>query len=404
MKIQLYSDCDFFAGCENMMAVLMNNRDKFNGADLSFHYRRSRYYESGLRERFVDQSCAKPLHLFNFSGYCIGESSFFKCNLRRATYVVRFFILPIIFLQNIIYLYFHFRKTRPDILLLNNGGFPGALSTRLASIIAKRMGVKKVYMIVNNSAVPYESIIRRLSKWLDKLVVGHVDYFITGSELSGFALENFLGIKRCNRGVIFNCIEEKRFVSFMERMPPNKKLVFANIALLEKRKGQIILLKSIRRLIDRRSDVANEIHFYIEGVGPEKRNLEEYVLHNNLNHIVTLLGRSSSIAEVYRSCDVFILPSISNEDLPNVISEALLFSRPVIASNIAGIPSQVKDEYNGYLVAPGSIEELACSIEKCIDNRDSLARMGEKSRSLFDRFFSVDSGIEKYKELFMRGM
>ena len=59
-KVILYSDCAFFAGCENMMTVLMNSDDFRNKYSPTFYYRKSRSYEHGLKKRIDYPILAKP--------------------------------------------------------------------------------------------------------------------------------------------------------------------------------------------------------------------------------------------------------------------------------------------------------------------------------------------------------
>lgn len=400
IRIQLYSDCDFFAGCENMISVILNNKDRFSDAEIDFFYRYSAVYKQGLQARLNSFDSAHPLKLINISGFFHGKNDVLRKNIRRLMYIVRFFLLPIIIIQNSVVLYYHFKTNTPDILFLNNGGYPGALSTRIAAVIAKIVGVKKIYMMVNNTAIPYTSLFRRIGYKFDQKVKDSVDFFITGSQKAGLALETVLGIKSEKRHVFYNCIESKRFAHLLDQKNENTKLIFANIALLEKRKGHIVLLKAIVELIRRRPDLQNSFHVNIDGEGREREALHAFVKVNSLDDVVTFLGSTSNIGLVYKNCDVFVLPSISNEDLPNVISEALLFAKPVIASNLAGISHQVFDGENGYLVAPGSVEQLSDAMERCIDNFQNLGQMGAKSREIFYKHFSVDAALANYIKIF----
>ena len=400
-RVLLYSDCDFFAGCENMMAVIMNSRENFGDLNIEFAYRHSQLYQNGLKSRIDSLEGFYPLNLINFSGYFIGKNDFARKNMRRFIHILRFLLIPIIFIQNALVLYFFVKQKKIDVLFLNNGGYPGALSTRILALVGKLIGVKKIYMVVNNTALPYESILRRLSFFFDRMVTKSVDIFITGSENAGKALQKVLSVNRDRRIVIYNCIETSRFQSYLaSKKKSNDKLIFTNIGLLEKRKGQIVLLNAIDSLITRRPELRTRFHINIEGEGREYHLLNDFIVNNHLEDLVTLLGNSRDIGEVYSLCDVFVLPSISNEDLPNVISEAMLFSKPIIASDLAGIPHQVIDGENGYLVSPGNIVELERAIEKCLDNRGLLEAMGKRSKEIFLEKFSVETALINYKKLF----
>jgi teichuronic acid biosynthesis glycosyltransferase TuaC len=69
---------------------------------------------------------------------------------------------------------------------------------------------------------------------------------------------------------------------------------------------------------------------------------------------------STEVADWLGACDLLCLPSHS-EGCPNVVVEALNSGRPVIATNVGGIPELV-DRDSGILVSPGSTSELGCAI------------------------------------------
>ena len=55
---------------------------------------------------------------------------------------------------------------------------------------------------------------------------------------------------------------------------------------------------------------------------------------------------------------MFSLASLS-EGRPTVINEAMISGCAIIASNIDGIPEQVTDGYNGFIVEPANPKQLA---------------------------------------------
>ena len=74
------------------------------------------------------------------------------------------------------------------------------------------------------------------------------------------------------------------------------------------------------------------------------------------------------IASYYRDADVFCLPSFA-EGLPVVLMEAMATGRPVVATRITGIPELVEDGVSGFLVAPGSVEQLVGALERLAASR-----------------------------------
>ena len=74
--------------------------------------------------------------------------------------------------------------------------------------------------------------------------------------------------------------------------------------------------------------------------------------------------------------DVYLLPSYI-EGVPISILEAESYSKPVISTNVGGIPSIVKNQETGLFVTPGNISEIYRAIKTMIDNEILRYRYGE---------------------------
>jgi len=97
--------------------------------------------------------------------------------------------------------------------------------------------------------------------------------------------------------------------------------------------------------------------------------------------------------EVYRSADVFTLPSASSEAFGNVLVEAMATNLPVVATNDP-IRHEIVGEA-GILIDPENTEEYAAALQKALE-----INWGEKSRKQAEKF-SWDKIALKYEELFL---
>lgn len=82
----------------------------------------------------------------------------------------------------------------------------------------------------------------------------------------------------------------------------------------------------------------------------------------------------------FRACDAYILPS-HFEGLPVSILEAMSFGKPVIATNVGGIPSIVKKGYNGWLFDPNTFEQLDDIFDQIFSNNTILTDFGKNSHT-----------------------
>ncbi|CAM3372746.1 glycosyltransferase family 4 protein [Halomonas lysinitropha] len=132
---------------------------------------------------------------------------------------------------------------------------------------------------------------------------------------------------------------------------PGKFLVGHAGALVDRHKGQRVLLKAARRL----AREAPEVHFLFLGDGADAQALrqESADLTN-----VEWLGFKENIADYIAGLDAFAFPS-RNEGLGSVLLDVMQLEVPIIASRVGGIPDIIEHETTGLLFPSGDTDALA---------------------------------------------
>jgi glycosyltransferase involved in cell wall biosynthesis len=96
--------------------------------------------------------------------------------------------------------------------------------------------------------------------------------------------------------------------------------------------------------------------------------------------------------------DLFVLPSL-NEGMGRVLVEAMASGKPVVGSNVGGIPDLIKNGHNGFLVEPGDEIDLSVAIEKVLTDAKMRDEMGRKGKTMA-RNFGVERMVEKIDDLY----
>ena len=406
IKIHYHSECSFFAGCENMLANFFNAEAFRQKHKVSFSYVYSKLYEQGLNRRVHLELPIYTLKFLVLTDY--DKLPKWLPLLIRRVFMAGFRLLsniPLLIYQ--VFVLFHlFKKINPDILHINNGGYPAARSAIAAAIAAKYAGVPKVLMVVNNMAVGYRHYSRWLDYPIDRLVVRCVDVFITGSHVAGAKLQTVLKLpvhqlKTIHNGIILRDLtcsvtQTKQRLGLGEF----KGVIFGVVALLIPRKGHQVLLDAVLKLTTDKKLLGQEFKILIEGSGPLQTALLDFVAINNLSSWVKFVGDEANVVDFMSALDVFILPSVQDEDFPNVISEAMALGKPVIASRLAGIPEQVLDGATGLLTEPRNVEQLAIAILKLIDNVEMRSSMGSAALARFNTHFTSPIALNNYNNLY----
>ena len=103
--------------------------------------------------------------------------------------------------------------------------------------------------------------------------------------------------------------------------------------------------------------------------------------------------------------DLFILPSVRDlagnmDGLPNVLMEALALGKPVVASQLGGVPLVVKDGENGLLCAPGDPGALAEAIVRLLNDPAQRERLGRAARAAVEQDFTWAKVVQRLGRLF----
>jgi glycosyltransferase involved in cell wall biosynthesis len=110
-----------------------------------------------------------------------------------------------------------------------------------------------------------------------------------------------------------------------------------------------------------------------------------------IENLVRFIGfvETRELPSYYASSDVVCFPSIF-EPFGLVPLEAMSMSRPVIATEVGGIPEAVKDGENGILVPPRSPSRLAEALSELALNPSLRYEMGRKGRKIVEERFSIE--------------
>ena len=385
-----------------MLPILINDKSIRKEFEISFAFRGTENYEIGLKGK-IDPGI-EIFKLAIIDPDYLRKTRFFrriKWELLHKA-ISRLSRLPI-FILDIWCITGLLKRIKPDLLHINNGGYPGALSCRAAVFSARIVGIESIVMVVNNIAVDYHSMRRRLQKPVDKFIAGNVSVFVTASKFAGERLVKVLNVDPAKARQNWNGVAVPNFrqvnapkVSGALNFPVASFAV-GMIAHMVPRKGHTVAIESLAHLVSTNSLKQGDVALVLEGTGPLENELRDFVARMNLTDFVFFLGELENPFELIEYIDVMLLTSISNEDLPNVISEAMAFGKPIVASDLSGIPEQVIPGKNGILCSPGDIEAFSQSLNYLRVNPSLRIKYGEKSRDIYQKRFTTGVSAARYK-------
>ncbi len=175
------------------------------------------------------------------------------------------------------------------------------------------------------------------------------------------------------------------------------ELVVLFVGGLEYFKGVDCLIKSIPFL-------KGKVKLLVVGDGPLMDSCKRLVDNLKLSNKVLFAGFAAEeeLVKYYNLSDVFILPSIDrSEAFGIVLIEAMACGKPVISANLPGIRTVIDEKYNGFLVAPGSVPDIAKKIQMLLDSGELRRRFGQNGRRKVLERYNWDEVGKKLNEVYL---
>jgi rhamnosyl/mannosyltransferase len=178
----------------------------------------------------------------------------------------------------------------------------------------------------------------------------------------------------------------------------NKRIILF-VGRLVKYKGIGYLFKAMKTVVPAFKNTC----LLIVGDGPLRNNLEYLSSKMNLESNIVFVGNVNNriLRNIYRIADLFVLPSISNsEGFGIVLIEAMAHAKPVVASNVGGIPHIVKNGFNGLLVTPRDYKELGNRIIDLLSDNVYSQKLGQRGQEYIFKNFSWDQTVKQIIEVY----
>ncbi|MFA6570504.1 MAG: glycosyltransferase family 4 protein [Bacteroidota bacterium] len=145
-----------------------------------------------------------------------------------------------------------------------------------------------------------------------------------------------------------------------------------------------------------------DIKLIVVGKGDNIKNYKKYVQKISLEKNVIFTGfvSSNKLPEYYTGSNVTVLPTNnSSEGFGMVLLEANACGKPIVGTNVGGIPCVIDNYINGLLVPPKNPQALADAITKILTNPSLAKKMGEKGYKKVIKNFTWEKQINKTREL-----
>jgi glycosyltransferase involved in cell wall biosynthesis len=286
-----------------------------------------------------------------------------------------------------------FRRLEPDVLHVNNGGWPGSDLLRLAPLAGRLAGVPARIMTVHSNPWRREG---RLQAVADSMVWRNTGTIVCPSRAVAAGLQERRGMPPSLASRIHYGVDApgggEEASGLRTQLTPNGELLVGMVsARAVPEKGYDVLLEALRA-----TDAA------VRGVlvGRYPRGFGDLVSAAGLNGRLELPGLQRNVGAYYHAFDLLAVPSTAEECMPLVILEAAAAGTPTFGSRLSGIPEAIDDGRTGRIFPPGDGAALARLIDDAATDREGVAGMGAEAHSRWRAQFTLDRMLAEHEALY----
>jgi glycosyltransferase involved in cell wall biosynthesis len=350
-------------------------------------------------------SFARNLEVYNIT---VSKDTFFY-NFRFQLDVCKFLVSKI-------------KKLKPDIIHTHFGHMPDlawrflpssrqtpTIATAHSSITGLKAGVSRSGGNIQecDKAERYVYLLGSILHFVERHYLKTIDKILPVSNWTKRHLSSVFGVPEGKMNVIHNSVDEDLFKPMrskeVERVKHQYKIdSFSHVISFV---GRIYAIKNISRVISFIVPQVLKEHpdsvFVFIGGGNYKRYEKMMPSFNIPKEKCRFMGHKAyaELPKIYAISNVTILPSLF-ENLPTCILEAMSCSKPVVASNVGGIPEAVKHGYNGLLSSPYDMSSFVEHILKIIEDPSLAMMLGRNGRETVLKKFSWKRNIRKIIDIY----
>lgn len=303
---------------------------------------------------------------------------------------------PLIIIHFFIFIYY-INKYDIDILISNNGSYPGGECNRAASLAGIFCGVKKNVMIFHNYPVRSKIIFRIIENVYDSILDKNVVIVSVATSIANELLKirNFKNVP----SIVYSGVHSEIDVC------PKKNINcinILNVGELSDRKNQLFFIDVVNRIILNNKNLT--INATIVGSEGQDIGYRELLVNRinelNLNSVIKIEEFNNNINYYYENASLYI-HTAKVESLPLTILEAMSFGLPVISCDSGDIGFAVRDGINGFVVKNNDINKFLEHINYIFKSEYIYNELANNSKNLQKEYFSLETMTRNYNQLIL---
>lgn len=179
------------------------------------------------------------------------------------------------------------------------------------------------------------------------------------------------------------------------RIEDHQIMTVGSTARVQREKGLDVLIEALPEV---KKGVNKRFQILLAGT-VDHQEIVDRVNELGLSSLVKFVGFQEDVDRFLRQLDIYVFPS-RNEVFPLSTLEAMARGLPIIATNVGGIPEQIIDGKEGFLVDAGDEDSLAEKITELINNDSLREEMGRRAREKVSANFNIKDVAKRLIEIY----
>lgn len=271
------------------------------------------------------------------------------------------------------------------------------------SVIANFFTRAKLVWYMNDlvSEDHFNTKLVKISIWLSNLFADHV---VLNSHASREAWVMYGG-NSLRSSVSFSGVDIDEIDEYLKRCSdiseikkkcsPDGKPLIGIFGRISEWKGQDVFIQTVAKMPNVRGLIVGGAQFGEEDL---ENRLKSMVYQFGADDRITFVGHSNEVPLFMAACDVIAHCSTKPEPFGRTIVEAMLCSKPVIATNAGGAKEIIVSGVSGELIPMNSIDDLIGAISKCICDKKYAELLSKNARTR-GQLFSSRKMINDFKTI-----
>lgn len=179
------------------------------------------------------------------------------------------------------------------------------------------------------------------------------------------------------------------------KLPQDCRLaLFGSVKIMDKRKGAKYLIEACKQLAEKHPEWKETLGIVLFGKQSEQlQHLLPFKVYP-----LNFVRNEHKLVDIYNAVDLFVLPSLE-ENLPNMIMEAMACGVPCVGFNVGGIPEMIDHLHNGYVAQYKSTEDFANGIHWILTEPE-YAELSEQACRKAVANYSESIIAKKYTDIY----